>query len=249
LTDLSVDDRADTAAAGTGAWFTTTPWSVVFAAGDEENAKARERLCQAYWYPLYAFARRQGCPPHDAQDWVQGFFAECLAKRWLGVADPDRGRFRSFLLVAFKRYQGREQKRRVARKRGGGRVIALDSLDAERRYALEPVDRLSADRLYDRRWALLLLERVLSQLEREQEEAGRTAAYQVLKEALTRRGGEFGLAELGRRLNLSEGAVKVAVHRLRRRYRELLDREIATTVGSSGLIEEERRELLAALTS
>jgi len=165
-------------AGGAGAWFTTTQWSVVLAAGGGEDAEARERLCQTYWYPF-----------------------------------------------------------------------ALDSLEAERRYALEPVDRLSADRLYDRRWALLLLERVLTQLEREQEEAGRAAAYQVLKEALTRRGGESGLAELGRRLNLSEGAVKVAVHRLRRRYRELLDREIAATVGSGDRIEEERRELLAALAS
>ena len=232
------------------AWFTTTRWSVILAAGGSRSGEARaawEELGLTYWYPLYAFARRQGCLRHDAEDAVQGFFAECLEKGRLAGADPKRGRFRTFLLVAFKRHLGHRREKETTWKRGGGRVLSLDAAEAEQRYALEPVDRLSADLLYDRRWALTLLEQVLTKLRADEEKAGRGAVYGTLKEALTSRGGESGLAELGRRLGLSEGAVKVAVHRLRRRYRALLEQEIADTVADPAQIEEERRHLLAAL--
>lgn len=235
------------------AWFTTTRWSIVLQAGQaHHNPQAHaalEQLCQTYWYPLYAFARRQGHSPHDAEDLVQGFLAECLAKNRLATADPDRGRFRSFLLLAFKRYQGRTREKATAQKRGHGQTLSLDAVDAEHRYTLEPAHHLTADRLYDRRWALTLLDRVLAQLEAEQSAAGRAPAFHILKQALAQRGGESGLADLARQLDLSLGAVKVAVHRLRRRYRELLEAEIAQTVASPDHIAEERRHLLAALAS
>ena len=148
--------------------FAATHWSVVLAArgGDSTHARAaREALCRTYWYPLYAFARRMGQSPHDAEDSVQGFFAICLEKNYLAAAEPAKGRFRSFLLLALKRFLAKERDKSRARKRGGGqRPIALDGLSAEQRYALEPAEQLSADKLFERRWALTLLEKVLSRL-------------------------------------------------------------------------------------
>jgi RNA polymerase sigma factor (sigma-70 family) len=232
--------------------FVTTHWSLVLAArnGDPTSARmALEKLCRAYWYPLYAFVRRSGQSPHDAEDSVQGFFAVCLEKNYLGAADKEKGRFRSFLLVALKRFLAKEHDKSQARKRGGGeKPIALDGLTAEQRYALEPAEQLSADKLFERRWALTLLEKVLSRLRQEQAAAGKLEAFEQLKEFLLAGGRGTPYAELAARLGISEGAVKVAVHRLRQRYRELLEEEIANTVASPQEVEEERRYLLAVLS-
>jgi RNA polymerase sigma-70 factor (ECF subfamily) len=232
--------------------FVTTHWSLVLAArhGDSKSARAAlEKLCNTYWYPLYAFVRRSGQSPHDAEDSVQGFFAVCLEKNYLDAADKEKGRFRSFLLIALKRFLAKEHDKSQARKRGGGeKPIALEGLTAEQRYALEPAEQLSADKLFERRWALTLLEKVLSRLREEQAAAGKLEAFGQLKEFLLAGGRGTPYAELAARLGMSEGAVKVAVHRLRQRYRELLEEEIANTVASQEEVEEERRYLLAVLS-
>jgi|HubBroStandDraft_1064217.scaffolds.fasta_scaffold99494_2 RNA polymerase sigma factor (sigma-70 family) len=232
--------------------FTATHWSVVLAARGGESARARaalESLCRAYWYPLYAFLRRTGQSPHDAEDSVQGFFAVCLEKNYLAAADEAKGRFRSFLLLALKRFLGKERDKARAGKRGAGQeLIALDSLTAEQRYALEPAEHLSADKLFERRWALTLLEQVLSRLRGEQAASGPRDAFEQLKEFLLAGGRGTPYAELAARLGTSEGAVKVAVHRLRQRYRQLLEEEIANTVTSPEEAEDERRYLLAVLS-
>jgi RNA polymerase sigma factor (sigma-70 family) len=231
--------------------FVTTHWSLVLSARHDDSTRARaalEKLCHTYWYPLYAFVRRMGQSPHDAEDSVQGFFAVCLAKNYLEAADQTKGRFRSFLLMALKRFLANERDKALTRKRGGTQIhIALDGLTAEQRYALEPAGRLTADKLYDRRWALTLLDQVITRLQSEQAAAGRSAVFDQLKEFLTSPGRGTPYAELATRLRLSEGAVKVAIHRLRQRYRELLEEEIAHTVSTPEEIQEERRHLLSAL--
>ncbi len=232
--------------------FAATHWSVVLAARGGDTARARaamEALCQTYWYPLYAFARRIGQSPHDAEDSVQGFLAICLEKNYLAAAEQAKGRFRSFLLLALKRFLAKERDKSRARKRGGGqRPIALDGLTAEQRYALEPTEPLSPDRLFERRWALTLLDKVLCRLRQELAATGRLGAFEELKEFLVAGGRGTPYKELAARLGTSEGAVKVGVHRLRQRYRELLEEEIANTVASPEEVEEERRYLLAVLS-
>lgn len=233
-------------------WFVTTHWSVVLAAGRGDSTRSRaalEKLCRNYWYPLYAFVRRLGNNAHDAEDLVQSFFAVCLEKNYLGAVEQGRGRFRSFLLIALKRFLANEWDKQRAQKRGGAQVpVALDSLTAEERYALEPAEQLSADKLFDRRWALTLLERVVQRLEAEQTATGKSEHFTTLKECITAAGRGTPYAELAQQMSTSEGAVKVAVHRLRARYRELLEEEIANTVASPADIDEERRELLRALS-
>ncbi|MGB0581032.1 MAG: RNA polymerase sigma factor [Limisphaerales bacterium] len=231
-------------------WFLTTHWSVVQAAGGDSTRAfaAMERLCQTYWYPLYAYARRAGHSAPDAEDYSQAFFLKCLEKDTLSAADQARGRFRSFLLIAFKRFVANEQQKARARKRGGGsRLVELDALEAEERYALEPADVASADKLFERRWAMTLLDRVLERLELEQANAGNSDTFAALKEFLTGAGRGTPHSGLAARLGVTENVVKVTVHRLRKRYRELLNDEIANTVSSSEDIEEERRHLLSAL--
>lgn len=232
--------------------FTTTHWSVVVAAGRNHSTHAKaalENLCQTYWYPLYAFVRRHGRSPHDAQDLVQSFFAACIAKNYLAGASREKGRFRSFLLLALKRFLANEWDKARAQKRGGPHAsLSLDSLTSEERYALEPAEHLTPDKLFDRRWALTVLETVLKRLREEQLHAGRIGAFEQLKDCLTSGGRGTPYAELAARLGVSEGSVKVSVHRLRQRYRALLTEEIANTVSSPEEIEEERRHLLAALS-
>ena len=232
-------------------WFVTTHWSVVRAAGRPDSKRAQEAweaLGRAYWYPLYAFVRRLGHGPHDAEDLVQGFFARALSKNFLSIADQAKGRFRSFLLLALKRFLANEWDRKRARKRGGATpALSLDSLTAEQRYALEPANQLSADRLFERRWALTLLENVLTKLRAEQVEAGRGEVFAVLQDCLIGDGRTSAYNKLASRLGISEGAVKIAIHRLRRRYRELLQREIANTVGSLEEVDDERRYLLSVI--
>lgn len=223
----------------------------MLAAGHADSSLARaalEKLCSAYWYPLYAFVRRLGHSAHDAEDLVQSFFAQAIEKNFIALAEQAKGRFRSFLLIALKRFMANEWHKSRAQKRGGVHTpVALDALTAEERYAIEPADRLTAEQLFERRWALTLLDRVLERLRDEQVQAGRAKQFAALKETLTTHRGSTAYAELGVRLGMSEGAVKVAVHRLRERYRELLHAEIADTVSSPEEVEAERRYLLEVL--
>ena len=232
--------------------FVTTRWSVVRAAGVGAGSTGREalsELCQTYWYPLYAFLRRRGHQPEEAQDLTQAFFTHLLEGRVLSAADAARGRFRSFLLQSLKNFLSTERRRRFAQKRGGGRpMLSLDYQSGEDRYRLEPADPLTPERLFDRRWALTLLEQGLAELRREYETSGRGALFAALESHLEGRPGTTAYAELGSRLGMSEGAVKAAAHRLRRRYRELLRRAIAETVSTPEDIEDELRDLLNALS-
>ena len=229
--------------------FLTTHWSVVIRArGDGSGAQAAlGKLCEAYWYPLYAYVRRQGMPAHDAQDLTQEFFARLLAKGWLAGVDRDLGRFRSWLLASLKHFLANEWDKSRAKKRGGGAVLfSFDELDAENRLRHEPADD-SAEKLYDRRWAMMLLDAVMARLRAEMAGAGKLAHFEALKFCLA--GEKTAYVEVGARLAMSEGAVKVAVHRLRERYRALLRAEIAETVASPDEIEDELRALLAALSA
>lgn len=230
--------------------FEATRWSIVVAAGgaDSERAhRALKHLCAAYWYPLYAFVRRQGQSPHDAQDLTQAFFARLLERNFLGDADPGKGRFRSFLLGALKHFLSDEWNRARALKRGGGvRFIALDAESAETRHKMEPADESSAESVYDRRWALALLDRVLRRIRGEFARDGKEHVFEVMKSALT--GAKIAYAEIAVHLGLTEGAVRTAVHRLRIRYRDLLRAEIAETVASPAEVDAEMQHLFAALT-
>ena len=223
------------------------------AAGGTDSPRAYaalETLCTNYWYPLYAYVRRQGHGPHDAQDLTQAFFARLLEKNYLADVQREKGRFRSFLLASLKHFLANEWDRERALKRGGGRkLIALDDDSAESRYRLEPKDDLSADKIYERRWALTLLDKVLNTLHAEYEQGGKVEAFEILKPYLSAGRTSVSYALAAEKLGMNEGAVKVAVHRLRKRYRELLRAEIAQTVSTASEIEAEIRYLFAALSA
>jgi RNA polymerase sigma factor (sigma-70 family) len=230
--------------------FTTTHWTVVLdasGAGTAQATAALEQLCQVYWYPLYAYARRRGSSSQDAEDLVQGFFARLIEKQFLKGIERDGGRFRSFLLTSFNHFTGDERDRVSRLKRGGGQeVISLDAESAEERYRLEPADLQDPEKIFERRWALTVLEQVLARLKSELDSEGRSALFERLQHVVV---GERGLplAEIGAELGLSEGAVAVTVHRLRRRYRRLLQEEITRTVGNPAQVATELAHLLAVL--
>jgi len=253
MTNPSTADSTPPSAPGLpGPVFVTTHWSVVAAAGrcDSQEARAAlSELCQAYWYPLYAHVRRRGHSPADAQDLTQSFFARLIEKNWLADADRDRGRFRSFLLASLNHFLANEWHKARAEKRGGGRIHPLEIGDAEERYQHEPADEATPDRAFDRRWALALLDRVLARLRDDYVSGGKGPLFEQIRSALGGGRSEIPYAQLGAPLGLSEGAVKVAVHRLRQRYRELLRAEIAQTVEGPEQVEEELRHLFAALGS
>ena len=232
--------------------FETTRWSLVLSAGGEASTEARAALatlCEAYWYPLYAYVRRQGYEAEDAKDLTQAFFARLLEKDHIHDARRERGRFRSFLLAALKHFLLNELQQRHALKRGGGQALhALDVVDAEGRYSRELTDTTTPEVLFDRGWARAVLDRVLARLRAEWTEAGRADAFDRLKPCLTGDPREHGYRELGRELGMTEGALKVAVHRLRRRYRDLLHGEIAETVLTDDAVEEEIRYLFRAVS-
>ena len=231
--------------------FRTTHWSVVLLAcgGDTVGAEpALAELCGLYWYPLYAYVRRLGRSAEDAQDLTQEFFARLIEKRWLDNVDPARGKFRSFLLTAFKHFLASEWHRDRAFKRGGGQtLISLDSVEAEDRYKLEPTDTTTPETLYDRRWALTVLDQAIGRLETEQSIAGHADRFEAVKDCLLGEPGESTLAESGARLGLTVAAMKAIVRRLRERYRALLREEIAQTVDGPKGVDDELRSLLAAL--
>ena len=221
---------------------------VLSARGQSSDAQtALARLCEIYWYPLYAFVRRQGDSPHDAQDLTQEFFALLLEKGWLGDVQRERGRFRSFLLAAMKHFLANARDHARAAKRGGGLIaLPLDDEIAEARYQRETAEHVSAEQLYDQRWAQALLAQVMTRLRREMEEAGKLAQFEALKFCLT---GEKALyADVGRKLGINENAVKVAVHRLRSRYRALLRAEISETVATPEEVDDELRHLFVSLS-
>ena len=236
---------------GAGGRFETTQWSLVLAAGQRGSTLAEEalaRLCSLYWYPVFAFVRRRGHPAADAQDLTQGFFARLIEKGDLSAADRSRGRFRSFLLTACQQYLANERDRALTRKRGGGRVpLSIDVAAAEGLYERALAHSETPERLYDRQWCLTLLDGVFEVLRSEYAATGRAELFDRLKEFLT--GGEDAgtHADAARDLGTSAGAIKVAVYRLRRRYREELRRRVADTVGSDQEVEDEIRYLLQTL--
>ncbi len=229
----------------------TTHWSAVLAAADTDAACAQtalEQLCRHYWPPLYAYVRRLGHSPPDAQDLTQAFFAQLLERNAVARADPERGRFRCFLLASLKHFLAHEWEKARARKRGGhAHIIPLDHDTAETCCVQPAAPGDTPDQAYDRQWALSLLDLVLGRLREEYAETGRDEFFLGLKETLSGGRSEMRYRDLGARLGLSEGAVKVAAHRLRRRYRELLREEIARTVSTPAEVEQELRQLFAAL--
>ena len=231
--------------------FPSTHWSVVLAAHGDNPARARdalEQLCTVYWYPLYAFLRRCGHQPADAEDLVQGFIEHLLERQFFRAADPDKGRFRSYLLASLNHFLADAAARAGSLKRGAGRLhISLDAVGAESRYALEPADPGDPEQLFERRWALTLLDTVLQRLEKEAAESGRASLFHKIKGVLQGDRGEVPYAELGRQLGMSEGAITMTVYRLRRRYRELVREEIAHTVSCPEEIDEEMRHLFQVL--
>jgi RNA polymerase sigma factor (sigma-70 family) len=224
--------------------FPTTLWTVVLDSGRDEPALARAalaRLCQAYWYPLYSFVRRRGKSPHDAEDLTQAFFAQLLEKRGLERVDPEKGRFRTFLLASFKNFLANDWDKAHALKRGGGqKIVSLDEERAESRYRLEPTSHdTTPEHHFDRQWAMMLLERVLDDLRDECRADGNGDLFEELKATIT--GQPVAHADMAARLGRSEGAIKVAVHRMRQRYRELVRTRIADTVDQRDVEDELRR--------
>lgn len=234
-----------------GGRFATTEWCLVLAAGQRGSAAAENalaRLCSLYWYPVFAFVRRQGHRTEEAQDLTQGFFARLIEKGDLGDADRSRGRFRSFLLTACQHFLANERDRVFAQKRGGGRVpLSIDVAAAEGRYERALAHSETPERLYDRQWCLTLLEGVLEAVRAEYAAADKERVFDRLKEFLTAGADAGSHADAAAELGMSAGAVKVAVHRLRGRYREELRRRVADTVDSNEEVEEEIRYLLKTL--
>lgn len=228
--------------------FPTTLWTVVLHASRDEPAQVRAalaQLCQAYWYPLYSFVRRRGYSPHDAEDLTQAFFAQLLEKRGLQRIDPELGRFRTFLLASLKGFLANDWDRAQARKRGGGQtIVSLDEKSAESRYQREPSQDMTPERHFERQWAITLLDQVLDALRDEYHAEGKGDLFDELKTVFIGQPGNY--ADMAARLRRSEGAIKVAVHRLRHRYRELTRARIAATVGEED-VEDELRHLLAVL--
>ncbi len=248
---MSADETRDSQTPKPHPVFATTRWSEVLAAGQECSAHSHEalaHLCETYWYPLYAFLRRRGLSPEDAQDSTQEFFARLLAGHWLKDADRAKGRFRTFLLTALTRFLANEWDRARAEKRGGGKVaVRLDTQVAETRYQSDTHHGMAPDCLYDRQWAMTLLERALGRLEAEQGRLGKSSAFAVMSPALTLERGDIPYARLAAQLGLSEAAARMAVHRLRKQFRQVFREEIAQTVTEPAEVEAEIRHLVTAL--
>lgn len=232
-----------------GSQFPTTRWTLVVAAGDHRRKEARSALislCENYWYPLYAYVRRRGYPPDQAQDLTQEFFVRLIEGRYLDRVDPEKGRFRAFILTSLKFFVADEADRQRAHKRGGGAVASLEFSSGEDRYQREPAHDETPERIFERRWALSVLDRVVERLRNEFVQHGRPEHFERLKVFLLGQS-DAPYAALALEMNTSEGALKVAIHRLRKRYRELFRQEIADTVADPAEVESELRFLAAAL--
>lgn len=231
--------------------FETTHWSVVLLAGDSltpESQQALEKLCRDYWYPLYVHVRRTGWPEEDAKDLTQQFFARFIERKYLQLADPKRGRFRSFLLTALKNFLANEWEKAGAKKRGSLQTISWDGIDPESRYGLEPTNSLSPDVLYEKRWASVLLDRVLAQIRDEYAKSGREGEFDKLKGHVWGTEVVNDYASLATELGIEENSVAVAVHRLRKRFRECLRSSVARTVASPDEVDAELRHLLDVMS-
>lgn len=234
------------------AGFTTTHWSVVLAAGEQQSpqaAQALETLCRTYWYPLYAYIRRRGYAPEEAQDLTQEFFARLLQKNYPAQADRAKGKFRSFLLLTLNHFLSDEQERATTRKRGGGQVIvSLDDPASEDRYRLEVPDDLTPEKLFERRWAQTILDQALARLRAEFVAGDKTRQYEILKAFEPGEQRTISYAEAAAQLGVTESAVKSLIHRLRQRHRELVREEIAHTVSTAAEVDEELRYLIAVIS-
>ncbi len=240
-----------TATCGQGTWFTTTHWSLILHAQDTASplaSTALEKLCRAYWYPLYVYVRRHGEDEESAKDLTQGFFARLLEKRYLAQVQREKGKFRSFLLASLKHFLADEWDKARAQKRGGGRrFVSLDDSTGEERYRLEPVDAMDAEKLFERRWALTLLEQARARLKEEYLENGKSRLYDRL--AVLEAGDKNAppYAQVAAELGLTESGVKSAVFRLRQRHRELVREEVANTVASPDEVDGEIRYLISVV--
>ena len=234
------------------AWFRTTHWSVVLSAQDKsspQSDQALESLCRTYWYPLYAFVRRQGQSPADAEDLVQEFFARLLAKDYLAVVDREKGRFRTFLVMAMKRFLANEWDRLRTQKRGGGQAaLPLDAAQAEIRYQEDASLSRTAHMAFDREWAVTLLHQTLTRLRQEHERLGSGQDFEVISRFLTVGKESIPYAQTAVQLGISEAAARMAVHRLRRRFREVVREEVAQTVARAEEVDEEIRYLIEILS-
>lgn len=233
--------------------FATTRWSMVLAAAggapSEQADRALAELCAGYWYPLYAYVRRRGYDAEDARDLTQAFFARLLERQGLASADPARGRFRSFLLTALKNFLTSEWRRQAAEKRGGSaEVVSIDAADAERRYLAEPADTRTPEALYERRWALALLERAVADVRRGYADRGQTELFDALKVYLGRDAAAVAYADLSRQLDRSEAALRTALSRLRARWRTRVRELVAETVQDGRLVDDELRDLLRMIS-
>lgn len=248
---MALDNPGDSTNGSRAEVFDTTHWSVVLKAGADDSPQAAEalaRLCRAYWYPLYAYVRRQGYSMEDAQDLTQEFFARLLEHNYLRSADRKRGRFRTFLLTSLKHFLINEWKRANREKRGSGqRILSLDEEMAESRFTAEPAVDQPPDALYDHGWAAVLLERALVALRTELERSGKRDLFDRLKVFVWGGKNALSYAAMAEQLGMTEGAVKVAVHRLRQRYGELLRAEVAQTVTTPVEVEEELQYLVAVI--
>jgi RNA polymerase sigma factor (sigma-70 family) len=229
-------------------YFATTHWTMVLHAGRSDSTAAREalaQLCQTYWYPLYAYVRRRGNSPEDAEDLTQGFFARLLELGSLAEVSREKGRFRSFLLASLNHYLSDAWDRARAQKRGHGRVISLDARQAEERLSREPADTLTPEKLFERKWAMAVLEAVVRRLQRDYESAGKEPLFLALRFSITGEA-EEPYAKLSAELGMSEPALRVAAHRLRQRYRQVLRDEIAQTVTTEAEVDGEIQHLFQA---
>ncbi len=233
------------------AGFPTTRWSRVAHAINPAAPDARvalAELCGAYWYPIYALIRRKGNGPERALDLTQGYFAHLLERGTVAAADPALGRFRSFLLADCGHFLAHERERDAAARRGGGRaLLSINASDAEGQYQLEPAHEQTPERLFERDWALALLERVVAEIRRDYESSGRGASFEVLKVVLEAGSSQVSQADIAARLGTTEPAAQVAIHRLRKRYREALRAAIAATVADEAAVDDELKALFAAL--
>ena len=231
--------------------FLTTRWSVVLRARDKGSPASDDALatlCRVYWYPLYAYVRRRGRSPHDGQDLTQAFFERLLEKDFLRSVAPGNGRFRAFLVVAMKHFLANERDKTLALKRGGGALhLPLDPGLAESRYGDEAAEQMPADQIFERRWALTLLDRAMARLRSDYEKSGRAEEFDCLKTFLTSDRGEVAYPEIAARLGLNEGAARVALHRLRKRFRRLFREEIAETVSDPAEVDDEVRHVVSVL--
>lgn len=234
-------------------WFPSTHWSVVLLAGREDSAQAAEaleKLCRAYWFPLYAYARRRGHDVMSAEDLTQAFFADLLERQALGQVDRSKGKFRSFLLASLNNFLNNEWDKAQRLKRGGGReIVSFDGMSVEERYQFEPPDEATPERLFERRWAQAVLAQAVSRMGAESRAAGMERRFEVLKDFLMGDAGSASYEGAAARLDLTVSAVTSAIHRLRGRFREVFREEIAHTVTSPQEVEEEIRHLLVALSA